>query len=149
MDIFIIIFLFIFIFTSQNRETARLNALHTKYRKMIEDANIEKVSTCWPFCSIDQPTFDISMRDFSNILQTLLEQQLAVEKGKLETEKIRLQALLEEKVHIWSARYCHLLYRNMADTWKYCENCFEPRCPLRCAALCCVVLRCVALCSVA
>ena len=85
------------------------------------------------------------MRDFSNILQTLLEQQLAVEKGKLETEKIRLQALLEEKVHIWSARYCHLLYRNMADTWKYCENCFEPRCPLRCAALCCIVLRCVVL----
>lgn len=55
---------------ARSREAARAEALEIKYRKMMEDSNVEKV---------------------------LLEQQLAVEKSKMETEKKRFQNAMDEK----------------------------------------------------
>lgn len=55
---------------ARSREAARTETLEIKYRKMMEDNNVEKA---------------------------LLEQQLAVEKSKLETEKKRFQNALDEK----------------------------------------------------
>lgn len=55
---------------AKSRETAKIETLEIKYRKMMEDNNLEKA---------------------------LLEQQLAVEKGKMETEKKKLQHAMEEK----------------------------------------------------
>ncbi|XP_074606065.1 TATA element modulatory factor-like isoform X2 [Acropora palmata] len=59
---------------TRSREAARAEALEMKYRKMMQDSNMEKA---------------------------LLEQQLALEKSKVETEKKKFQNALDDKDRIF------------------------------------------------
>lgn len=91
------------------RETAKIEALEIKYRKMMEDNNLEKVRVassfkpllyylCWAYLVISHSNHfeHVSCLFF----KALLEQQLAVEKGKMETEKKKFQHAMEEKVSL-------------------------------------------------